>query len=298
MVNPQIAVNDGIAKENNLIHIEDCAHSLGARSADQPIGATGDFAIFSFSKNMISPAGGLLQCNAHRWLKKVQTQYNKIHNSRLKVCLLNIDLFSFQYQLMIIKRIFESLNISFKSNFLLKGIPFLLSLLTRSLRMIFNVNTYHGSFFEICEEDIEKTFEDFDLRMTHYQNMVISKRLKVLNGWNETRRGIARRLNSIIPHLFQENDGQHFIYTNYVLCVNAKDKILAEARKANIHFNETWPAEGKCWARQMTERIEGIKNHMLLLSISPFWSEKEIQKIEDFLRSKRSFFLQSLDEQG
>lgn len=51
-----------IADAHDLKLIEDCAHALGARFADQPIGTLGDFAIFSFQaiKHMTTVDGGLL----------------------------------------------------------------------------------------------------------------------------------------------------------------------------------------------------------------------------------------------
>lgn len=51
-----------IARHRNIPVIEDCAHALGARSAGQPVGTHGDFAIFSFQaiKHMTTVDGGLL----------------------------------------------------------------------------------------------------------------------------------------------------------------------------------------------------------------------------------------------
>jgi perosamine synthetase len=51
-----------IADTHGLKLIEDCAHALGARYADQPIGTLGDFSIFSFQaiKHMTTVDGGLL----------------------------------------------------------------------------------------------------------------------------------------------------------------------------------------------------------------------------------------------
>lgn len=51
-----------VARRHGIPVIEDCAHALGARSAGQPIGTHGDFAIFSFQaiKHMTTVDGGLL----------------------------------------------------------------------------------------------------------------------------------------------------------------------------------------------------------------------------------------------
>lgn len=52
-----------VAREAGVPLIEDCAHALGARYADSPIGMVGDFAIFSFQaiKHMSTVDGGVLR---------------------------------------------------------------------------------------------------------------------------------------------------------------------------------------------------------------------------------------------
>ena len=47
-------------KKYNLPIVEDCAHSFFSTDADQPIGNTGDFVIYSFPKMFPVQAGGLL----------------------------------------------------------------------------------------------------------------------------------------------------------------------------------------------------------------------------------------------
>lgn len=51
-----------LADQHGLRLIEDCAHALGARVADRPVGSVGDFAIFSFQaiKHMTTVDGGML----------------------------------------------------------------------------------------------------------------------------------------------------------------------------------------------------------------------------------------------
>lgn len=51
-----------VSRRHGIPVIEDCAHAVGARSADKPVGTYGDFAIFSFQaiKHMTTVDGGLL----------------------------------------------------------------------------------------------------------------------------------------------------------------------------------------------------------------------------------------------
>ena len=55
---------NAIAKENNLVVIEDAAHALGAKYKEKPIGSISDFTVFSFQaiKHLTTGDGGALCC--------------------------------------------------------------------------------------------------------------------------------------------------------------------------------------------------------------------------------------------
>jgi hypothetical protein len=72
--------------------------------------------------------------------------------------------------------------------------------------------------------------------------------------------------------------------------------MLSLAKEANILFDEAWPAEGRYWKEQNTKNVEKLKREVLLLSISPYWSEREIQRIENFLYNNKTLFLKPLDQ--
>lgn len=70
-----------ICKENNLILIEDCAHSLGAEYKNQKVGTFGKAAFFSFSRDKIisSVYGGIAVTNddeVGKKLEKLQKEFN------------------------------------------------------------------------------------------------------------------------------------------------------------------------------------------------------------------------------
>lgn len=69
-----------IARKNNLIVIEDCAHALGARIQNTVVGNFGDMAIFSFGRDKIisSVYGGCLLVNSPHLLKAVDYEYQKL----------------------------------------------------------------------------------------------------------------------------------------------------------------------------------------------------------------------------
>jgi dTDP-4-amino-4,6-dideoxygalactose transaminase len=296
MTNPEVGINEHIARKHCLVHIEDCAHSLGAQFQGCPVGKIGDLAVYSFSKNMISPGGGLLQCNSDGLLDKVQTLYNQNSADRITRLLANFEFIIFFYQLLVIKRLFESVNARFKPDFLLYRIPHLLYLPFRFVKFFFKSQYYHGSFYETKRDDLSKNFPAFDIRMTGFQKFIIHGRIRLLHQMNTKRRKIAERFNRIVPHFFLQENDQHFVYTNYVFCTHVKCKMLSLAKEANILFDEAWPAEGRYWKEQNTKNVEKLKREVLLLSISPYWSEREIQRIENFLYNNKTLFLKPLDQ--
>lgn len=67
-----------ISRENNLILIEDCAHSLGAEHRDRKVGTLGKAAFFSFSRDKIisSVYGGVAITNDSELARKIE-EYKK-----------------------------------------------------------------------------------------------------------------------------------------------------------------------------------------------------------------------------
>jgi dTDP-4-amino-4,6-dideoxygalactose transaminase len=63
-----------IARENNLLVIEDAAHALEAYYKDKKIGTIGDFSAFSFyaTKNVVTGEGGMITTNNDEWAKKLR----------------------------------------------------------------------------------------------------------------------------------------------------------------------------------------------------------------------------------
>ena len=63
-----------MAKENNLLVIEDAAHAVEARYGNKKIGNIGDFTTFSFyaTKNVVTGEGGMITTNDGEWAKKLR----------------------------------------------------------------------------------------------------------------------------------------------------------------------------------------------------------------------------------
>jgi len=69
-----------IAKQNNLILIEDCAHSLGAEYCNQKVGTFGRAAFFSFSRDKVisSVYGGMIATNDPSLGEKLRQAQDKL----------------------------------------------------------------------------------------------------------------------------------------------------------------------------------------------------------------------------
>ena len=69
-----------ICRKNNLILIEDCAHSLGAEYKNKKVGTFGKAAFFSFSRDKVisSVYGGMAVTEDHELTKKIKEYQLKI----------------------------------------------------------------------------------------------------------------------------------------------------------------------------------------------------------------------------
>ena len=74
----EIAKIKKIAKNHNLILIEDCAHAIGAKFANKHVGNFGDAGCFSFypTKNITTIEGGMVICNSKNLSTKITSFRN------------------------------------------------------------------------------------------------------------------------------------------------------------------------------------------------------------------------------
>jgi len=65
----------GIAKNHNLLVIEDAAHAIEAQYQGKKIGTIGDMAVFSFyvTKNLVTGEGGMVTTDNEEYAEKIQT---------------------------------------------------------------------------------------------------------------------------------------------------------------------------------------------------------------------------------
>ena len=69
-----------LCKKHNLILIEDCAHSLGVKYKNKPLGSFGDLTMLSFGRDKVisSVFGGALLTSNAKLAKKIQNHYQEL----------------------------------------------------------------------------------------------------------------------------------------------------------------------------------------------------------------------------
>ncbi len=290
MVNTQTDINDKIAKKYGLIHIEDCAHSLGAEFGGYPIGKNCHAAVYSFTKNISCSGGGVLKINKKiDLLEKTSELYNFIKSKKTETLIMNFDFFHYFYQLLIIEKYIKYGNNLLISDLILNKIPYIWHLPKKLVKYVSGINDYQGNFYNMDSDRSLKPVE-FDLKMTNFQKKIINKQMLLFHRIIKKRRETAQTIDKIIPHPYFETKKCFFVHSNYPIVTHDKKKVLYLSKKANICINETWPSEGRYENIQKTENIKWLEQNMLLLPISPGWQKKHIEKIEFFLFKHKKLF--------
>ena len=226
-------------------------------------------------------------------LQKIDDIYHGSIDGKIGRMLLNMEVLAFFYQLFIIRRFFEKPSQSLKSSFLLHRIPWPWYAASETINRLSGDQYYHGSFFKAKQKTREIQFPEFDLRMTSLQYFFIKLAINSLGQKIAKRRKIARRLSAISPNFIQESKGQFFVYPTFVICTRDKQKLLSSAKRVNIYLNQTWPTEGNCVEAQYSKNIGFLCKSMLLLNISEYWSERDVEIVEDFINKNRSTIIKA-----
>ncbi|MBI3334514.1 DegT/DnrJ/EryC1/StrS family aminotransferase [Candidatus Pacearchaeota archaeon] len=89
-----------VCKARSIVLLEDCAHALHASAKGEPLGTYGEAGIFSFSKALSAPAGGLFITNNTLIYKKAKNALSALllpHESMLESILAHLTVFLFSY---------------------------------------------------------------------------------------------------------------------------------------------------------------------------------------------------------
>jgi len=272
-----------ICKKNNLILVEDCAHSLGAKYKGKFCGSFGDAAFFSFGRDKIisSVFGGMVVTN------------NEKIGERIKEFQEKLDFPSNFW-------IFQQLLHPILTNYLVLPAYGLNSVLGRIILGLFHV-------FSILSKGVYKKEKKgkmpkyFPKKLPNALATLALNQFKKLERFNEHRREIADfyenglKNTKFVLLLAKPWENITPTFMRYPILTNLDtDEILQEARKRKIYLDDGWhktpivPPDtniekmkyvfGSCTkAEKLSKMIVNLPTHINI-------SKKDGQKIIEFLK--------------
>jgi len=270
-----------VCQENNLILIEDCAHSLGAAYKGKRIGTFGQAAFFSFGRDKIisSVYGGMAITNDHSLAEKIRQFQGKLN---------------YPSYYWILQQLLHPILV----NYLILPAYGLNQYLGRILLGFFHV-------LPILSKSVYKKEKDgkipgyFPKKLPNALAILALNQFKKLEKFISHQREIAKiydeNLNELGFILPKENLER--IYMRYPILIENEDtdKILKMARKKRLFLNDGWrktpivPPDtdqnkmqyllGSCpKAEKIAKNILNLPTHINI-------SQKEAKKIIEFLKN-------------
>jgi dTDP-4-amino-4,6-dideoxygalactose transaminase len=266
-----------ICQKYNLWHIEDCAHSLGAKLRGRLTGSWGDAAIYSFSKTMINPGGGCIATSNRSLFHEVCQHYEQDIplDSFFKNC------YCFHYLLNIYRDLHSDHLLTIPAIYLTKTIIFLLRYLLR-----YEKERILGGFYR--QGGLKrKELEYVNISMTPLQGFFIHQKLRRLPQKLKRRQRLFKMLEGLIPPAIDCRE-MEAVYGYYLFKTSQKVEMIKEAGKRGIRLRETWPAFQDYWEVQKTANVKSLANDYLLLDIGQYCEEKDISTITELFYDYRN----------
>jgi len=216
-----------ICKKNNLILIEDCAQSIGAKHNNKFAGSFGDFAYFSFAfgKNLTTFNGGLIVVNNPNHIESLNRAYSNLRNQPLTLTLKNLCAGIAQFILM--KKYFFCFTL----------FPFLFFL------AYLNPKKLSALFLEKQSFTVDKLNNIKIYKLSNLQSALGITQLEKLEKLNNIRRKNAEKIINTLnqPQLFQQvlKQNEH-TYNCLALKVKNADEFIAHIIKKGVDCRKDW----------------------------------------------------------
>ncbi|MDZ4296513.1 MAG: DegT/DnrJ/EryC1/StrS family aminotransferase [Patescibacteria group bacterium] len=281
----------GIARQRNLVVIEDCAHSLGAKANGQKLGTFGDAAFFSFGRDKVisSVYGGMLAVKDGALAQKIAAAYEHV---------------ALPPRRWVFQQLVHPVIFALALPFYRLGIGKLMIAVARRLHLL-------SVAVSRAERQGEKPAV-FPARLPEALAALALAQFRRLEKFNEYRRGIAHyyetelmqlneRINNTPQHAQQEtyrlplvHEGATPVWLRYPVCCANAAELLTAARKKGIYLGD-WYREvvapqgtdlatmgyhkGACpVAERMAERVINLPTY-------PRLSFRQAEKVVRLLRS-------------
>jgi dTDP-4-amino-4,6-dideoxygalactose transaminase len=267
-----------ICSQRGIVHIEDCAHSLGARWDNKLAGSWGHLSVYSFSKTMMNPGGGCITTNDQKIFATLQDLFRK---KKFKA-----EAFKNQQAFKhMVDRYREITGQNHSTSWLLMVSRLPLSLLRRVSH--FEVEKVNGRFYQIDELSSGNSSIEMDISMTKLQLKYIQRTIKQMDLVMRKRKDLYTKLTALIPAIFF-NKGIDPTCNYFPLRVKDKNSMIQAGRQRGIRLLETWPAFQNCWQGQKTDNVSFMANKVLLIHLDEFLNLKEYEKLARFLEEHRN----------
>jgi dTDP-4-amino-4,6-dideoxygalactose transaminase len=253
------------AARNDLIHIEDCTHSLGADCGSNHVGDIGDAAVFSFSKLLNCPGGGAVTFK-NRALYDRALELQRKWASPWHDFITNAQALKYELELGEDRPGSTRLANRIKGNALID--------LARRLfiKVLCDGSFYRRSYFRVMSRgDLGMFHPGLDTRMTELQYSRISQMLLSFERITGERRRKAKLLNSVLPAYFQDFESDVLMqYVTKPFQLEVTDGLL---KRLGVRTRRLWPYSQPYWPEQLTDQVKSVRDELLLLDIDSVTDE-------------------------
>ncbi len=272
-----------IAKKNNIIIIEDCAHNIGSKYKNKLLGTFSDIAFFSFgrSKAFSATNGGIIITNNKNLAKKleiIEKSINYPSNSRIFKELLHPIIFYF-----LINPLYDFLNIGK-----------LLLIILQKIKIL---------TFEVSKKEKEGFFEFKNIyKMPNLFCFLALNQLSKIDKYNNRRKETVKKYlknDKILQLSSLENFAQSDIekYFNpllrFPLLVKNSNELIKKRRKGKIYLGDWYSnvvdpkgvnLEKIYYQKGSCPNAEKISKQIVNLPTNPTLKDNEIEKIIKFVK--------------
>jgi len=285
------------AKENGIVVIEDCAHSLGAEYNGKKVGNFGDMAIFSLTKNALNFGGGILCTNNKFFYEKAKDILEKSNRTVLQQLIDLYEMMNYGYKTTVDKVVFDRIDKSIFKWWLIRVPDIFPGVILNgllSLRYGFKKKETQVIGFYNVDRDKLKELDrlppvKLNLKMHPMMASVGLIQLRKIDEMNDKRIWICEKLDEKLNSYYFENvrdEHSKNVCTNYPMKfypMKFQNKNIHEIRekckKRGLLLRSTWPAFQEWWEEQDTDNVSKIRDSLLMWTVNPMTTEREIEKM-------------------
>ncbi len=242
-----------IAKQNNVLVIEDVAHALGAEYHGKRVGTLGDISMFSFSKNMGCSTGGALATNCGDLMSETEKLLEEFSSAENTI---------------------ERLKYYMKRKFLGLG---------RNKRSVLSSLRLLGAARRFAESSTNNIPALFSANSKIA--VEVMEGLRSIDRKNKNRTKKARILTELIddlkiPYLLTpfEEEGRSHVYYLYGLKVDGRKKIREGLRKIEKYTLWSLP-----WQSPHGHHAKELSRQLVTFEMSPESNERDVHLIASAL---------------